>query len=255
MRSALEKRSRKARSFCLRLPTPLRGAGRKARDPRRGRCNKQAHNHDELGRFTFADGAGGGGLGGSLTGGPSSVGLGGNGKEPRKPSDGQTRVANSDAENIRARIGGNGPPLENGALLGRMGAIAGRYVFGPLGALISMTQPLNTGELIPPYSGRKTEGILETAEGDYYLRSGWNGPTQSIPRSARGFDILTMTHVERHAAALMRQLGLSQGRVYINNPEVCISCFNLLPRMLPDGATLEVVTPLGSQTFAGRIIP
>ena len=254
MRSALEKRSRKARSFCLRLPTPLRGAGRKARDPRRGRCNKQAHNHDELGRFTFADGAGGGGLGGSLTGGPSSVGLGGNGKEPRKPSDGQTRVANSDAENIRARIGGNGPPLENGALLGRMGAIAGRYVFGPLGALISMTQPLNTGELIPPFAGTKTEGILETSTGDYYLQSGRKGPASTMGGQGSGFDAYTKTHVEGHAAALMHHLGLTEARIYLNNPNICASCTKLLPRMLPPGSKLEVVTPNGSQTFAGRIL-
>ena len=50
--------------------------------------------HDELGRFTFADGAGsGGGLGGSLTGGPSSVGLGGNGKEPAQTNQELVRVA------------------------------------------------------------------------------------------------------------------------------------------------------------------
>ena len=48
--------------------------------------------HDELGRFTFADGAGGGGPGGSLTGGPSSVGLGGNGK-PAASGDSGDRVA------------------------------------------------------------------------------------------------------------------------------------------------------------------
>jgi hypothetical protein len=41
------------------------------------------------------------------------------------------------------------------------------------------------------------------------------------------------------------------GTVYINNPEICSSCGNLLPRMLPPGAELTVVTPTGSTTFVG----
>jgi hypothetical protein len=49
--------------------------------------------------------------------------------------------------NPRVQIGGNGPPPESGTLLGRVGAVVGRYVFGPLGALISMTEEMGNGEL------------------------------------------------------------------------------------------------------------
>ena len=40
-----------------------------------------------------------------------------------------------------------------------------------------------------------------------------------------------------------------------NFDQICAACTKLLPRMLPPGAKLEVVTPTGSQTFAGRISP
>jgi SCP1.201-like deaminase len=201
--------------------------------------------HDDAGRFTTADGA--------LTG--PGHGLGGEGKPSASNNDGRVRVANAESENLRARIGGNGPPLESGTFLGRAGAALGRYVFGSLGALISMTEPMGNGELIGPYAGKKTAGILETTEGDYYLISGKNGPASKMGGKGSGFDNYTKTHVEGHAAALMHQLGIMEARVYVNNPRICTPCTNLLPRMLPPGAKLEVVTPLGSQTFAGRILP
>jgi HK97 family phage portal protein len=201
--------------------------------------------HDDAGRFTTADGA--------ITG--PGHGLGGAGKPGASNNDGRVRVAQAESENLRARIGGNGPPLESGTFLGKVGAGLGRYVFGPLGALISMTLPLGNGEVVAPYSGKKTTGILESAEGDYYLQSGRKGPASNMGGKGSGFDNYTKTHVEGHAAALMRQLGLTEARVYLNNPVICESCLKLLPRMLPPGAKREVVTPLGSRTFAGRILP
>ncbi len=185
----------------------------------------------------WTDGGGGGSFGSRSSG----VLVGGTGKD---------KLANP-----RVHIGGNGPPPESGTLLGRVGAVVGRYVFGPLGALISMTEEMGNGELVGPYSGGKTEGVLESAEGDYYLRSGWAGPASQFGGKGTGFDIVTRTHVEGHAAALMRQLGLKEARVYVNNPDICVSCRTLLPRMLPPGARLEVVTPRGAQTFVGGGMP
>jgi SCP1.201-like deaminase len=84
------------------------------------------------------------------------------------------------------------------------------------------------------------------------LRSGWQGPASDIPRGTSGFDIVTRTHVEGHAAAVMRQNGLTDATVYINNPVICDSCMNNLPRMLPSGSRLTVVTPDGAAvTFTG----
>jgi hypothetical protein len=85
------------------------------------------------------------------------------------------------------------------------------------------------------------------------LKSGWSGPAEGVPRGTSGFDIVTRTHVEGHAAAIMRQTGLREATVYINNPAICTSCQKLLPRMLPSGGRLTVVLPDGSsQVFVGR---
>lgn len=106
--------------------------------------------------------------------------------------------------------------------------------------------------VLPQFTkGDKTLGVLRTAEGDLPLKSGWTGPAASVPRGTSGFDIVTRTHVEGHAAAAMRQGSISEATVYINNPVICSSCSNLLPRMLPPGAKLTVVTPNGAVTFVG----
>ena len=99
--------------------------------------------------------------------------------------------------------------------------------------------------------GGRTAGVLRTASGDLPLQSGWTGPASSIPRGTSGFDVVTRTHVEGHAAAAMRTGGVSKATLYINNPSICPSCSNLLPRMLPPGSRLTVVTPSGSTTFVG----
>lgn len=82
------------------------------------------------------------------------------------------------AEAHRPGIGHNGgPPLESGTFLGRAGAFVGRYIFGPLGALISMTQPLNVGE--PGREIELVDGFYE-AKGTkfkfskYYYEKLWN---------------------------------------------------------------------------------
>lgn len=106
---------------------------------------------------------------------------------------------------------------------------------------------------LPIYKdGDKTLGVLR-ANGldDVPLQSGWDGPAAKMPEGARGFDIVTRTHVEGHAAATMRNNKISKATLYINNPDICRSCTKLLPRMLPAGTELTVVTPKGSTTFVG----
>lgn len=99
--------------------------------------------------------------------------------------------------------------------------------------------------------GGKTVGVLRTASVDLPLQSGRTGPALSVPQGTSGFDIVTRTHVEGHAAAAMRAEGVSEATLYINNPNICPSCSTLLPRMLPPGSQLTVVTPSGSTTFVG----
>jgi len=100
----------------------------------------------------------------------------------------------------------------------------------------------------------KTSGILRTPTGDVPLQSGWQGPASSFPGGTPGFDVITRTHVERHAAAVMRQRGLMEATLDINNPQICPSCERLLPRMLPPGSRLTIVLPDGTRrTFTGAI--
>jgi len=103
--------------------------------------------------------------------------------------------------------------------------------------------------------GGKTSGVLRTPTGDIPLQSGWQGPASSIPRGTSGFDIVTRTHVEGHAAAVMRQQGLTEATVYMNNPEICPSCSRLLPRMLPPRARLNVVLPDGTVVPFTGVVP
>jgi hypothetical protein len=104
----------------------------------------------------------------------------------------------------------------------------------------------NPPPLLPKFQpGDKTVGVLRTSIGDVPLSSGWAGPSSAIPRGSPGFDIVSKSHVEGHAAALMRQEGIKEATLFINNAP-CRSCVPNLPRMLPSGATLNVVLPDGS---------
>jgi hypothetical protein len=100
--------------------------------------------------------------------------------------------------------------------------------------------------------GAKTTGVLRTSRGDVSLSSGRLGPAQAIPAGSRGFDAYTRTHVEGHAAGLMKSEGITEGTLFINNPNVCASCSANLSRMLAPGSTLTVITPNGvAQTYRG----
>jgi len=92
-----------------------------------------------------------------------------------------------------------------------------------------------------------TLGLLRTPVGDFEIASGWQGLAARMPKGSAGFDIVTKSHVEGHAAAIMRRQGISEGILYINNPVICGSCTENLSRMLGSGRSLEVV-PLGGSS-------
>jgi hypothetical protein len=94
-----------------------------------------------------------------------------------------------------------------------------------------------------------TLGVLRTAAGDFELESGWNGYSTLMAKGSPGFDIVTRTHVEGQAAALMEKQGIKEGLLYINNPAVCSSCARNLPYMLGAGRTLEIVLPDGTSVL------
>ncbi|WP_207217691.1 MULTISPECIES: FG-GAP-like repeat-containing protein [Sorangium] len=107
---------------------------------------------------------------------------------------------------------------------------------------------------LPVYTGGKTTGVLRTATGDMPLVSGYKGPSASMPRGTPGMNGRIKSHVEAHAAAVMRERGIKDATLHINQVP-CSSatgCGAMLPRMLPEGAQLRVLGPDGyDQVFIG----
>lgn len=101
-------------------------------------------------------------------------------------------------------------------------------------------------------SNDKTSGIFVAAEHEQQWISGRDGPARSMPSQSSGFDIVSKTHIEGHAAAFMHQNEIAEARLYINNSEICPSCQKNLSKMLPLDARLEVVLVDGTvKVFVG----
>jgi len=100
---------------------------------------------------------------------------------------------------------------------------------------------------LPEYTaGSKTIGLLgRPGSPGIPIFSGVNGPAQQMPKGTPGFNAYTRTHVEGHVAALMRLSGIKDATLVINNPRICIPCFQNLPSMLPVGSRLTVILPGG----------
>jgi hypothetical protein len=102
---------------------------------------------------------------------------------------------------------------------------------------------------VPAYggTGKKVSGILDAGGSQIDLVSGYTGPAQAIPFGTRGFNNIVRSHVEAHAAAVMRLNGLESASLYLNKAPCAWAqgCANMLPRMLPAGATLHIYWPGG----------
>lgn len=121
---------------------------------------------------------------------------------------------------------------------------SGSLTSSPVEAQPKLPFPAGLPPQLAPYAGGKTFGIFQSpGSGSVVLQSGRNGPAAAIPPESAGFDAYTKTHVEGHAAALMRQEGYMEGTLILSNPDICVRCMSLLPRMLPPGSTLHVILP------------
>jgi hypothetical protein len=94
-----------------------------------------------------------------------------------------------------------------------------------------------------------TTGFFQAPGYNTMLRSGFDGPAASLPKGIPGIDIKLMTHVEVHAAAIMRQEGIREAVLYINNPDICRGCTKYVAGVLPRSSVLYVVLP------SGRVVP
>jgi RHS repeat-associated protein len=98
----------------------------------------------------------------------------------------------------------------------------------------------------------KTTGVLIAGGEQTTLISGRNGPASQMPPGASGYDIVSRTHVEGHASALMTQNDWTTGTLWQNNIP-CTSCTTNLPRMLPTNTTLRIIVPGEyDRIFTGR---
>jgi hypothetical protein len=114
------------------------------------------------------------------------------------------------------------------------------------------------GRVIPAYAGGKTEGVLcRPGGGETLILSGVEGAskgTTGIP----GMHNRIKTHVEAHAAVIIRREGLTEATLYINRAPCPTNnlrspgCFDNLPKMLPECARLRVIGPAGfDHAFVG----
>jgi RHS repeat-associated protein len=100
------------------------------------------------------------------------------------------------------------------------------------------------------YAGGKTSGVLVRADGSQVpLESGYDGPALDLSKPRPGMNGNIVSHVEAHAAAIMRSEGLDDATLYINRMPCggANGCMLNVSRMVPSGSTLNIyVMPQGS---------
>lgn len=98
----------------------------------------------------------------------------------------------------------------------------------------------------------KTTGVLVAGGEQTTLVSGRNGPASQMPPGTSGYDIVSRTHVEGYASALMTHNEWTSGTLWQNNTP-CTSCTTNLPKMLPTNTALRIIVPGEyDRVFRGR---
>jgi len=103
--------------------------------------------------------------------------------------------------------------------------------------------------IAPRFKGGRTIGILVPKDGRFWhikmFKSGKIGPGANARGGpGTGYNSITRTHVEGHAAQYMRANGIKDAYLIVNHPKgVCGYCDKCLPHMLPSGSNMDVVTP------------
>jgi hypothetical protein len=110
------------------------------------------------------------------------------------------------------------------------------------------------GRTLPAYVAKNrkgeggTQGIFKGGDDEVPLQSGKEGPSKDL-KGVPGMHGNIKTHVEAHAAAVMRTKGIKEATLYINRIPCSDmrppGCHLMLERMLPEGAKLTVHGPDG----------
>ncbi|MCY3019680.1 MAG: hypothetical protein NTW87_11710 [Planctomycetota bacterium] len=110
---------------------------------------------------------------------------------------------------------------------------------------------------LAPYAGAEARGILDIVGYDVSLESTFSGNVAvDLLKSPRpGMNLVTLSHVEAQAAAILRLTNIQEAVLYINrrpcSPVGGQGCMQLLPKMLPKGKQLRVIGPDFDETFVG----
>ncbi len=90
-----------------------------------------------------------------------------------------------------------------------------------------------------------TNGVLDTGTGEFpEFESGEDGPAKQF-WGQPGFDAVSRTHAEAHAAAYMRINNIKFAVLRINNDNICPQCMQNLKYMLDHNSVLTVIDGLG----------
>jgi hypothetical protein len=110
------------------------------------------------------------------------------------------------------------------------------------------------GDRLPFYKGGKTQGILDTGTDEIDLISGRPTGERKLPPNAPGSKLIIADHVEAQASAIMRNRGLMEADLYINNTPCSgtYGCNAMLEHMLPEGARLNMYIKLGPDNWENR---
>jgi nucleic acid/nucleotide deaminase of polymorphic system toxin/pretoxin HINT domain-containing protein len=128
------------------------------------------------------------------------------------------------------------------------------YAVGKSRAVVHNANGPCLGDSLPDYAGGKTEGILDRGTGPTgatRLISGEWGASRDmhynepeVPVIGKDSHSPLWSHVEGQAAAIMRDEGLDEDTLWINNAPCSTAlgtgCSEFLPHMLPEGAQLTV---------------
>lgn len=106
---------------------------------------------------------------------------------------------------------------------------------------------------LPHFDGT-TYARVVMGDTEYFIRSGagepgieaWNDP--NIKAGA-----VTPSHVEGHAAVILRRSEVSEATLFINHPEgPCRYCQRVTANIVPAGSSLTVIWPNGNYTYRGK---